>query len=418
MTKHTRHKAAMIGRCLTVMAVMIASSCERIDIYEPGSEASLADINLIYDWGKYAGQKSDEMYVITARLNETSHTYFVTDSNSLFLYESPYSPFIEDNVVDKQPADTLVADTTVTDSVTVPNDTIPTANGKESFKILNGDYSILVVSKDDYTEIVPLVDFVTRPEAIGMKDLSMTYNEITDDSMMPTIDGHPWIDRNPGYKFISNSGPKFMAKNIKMTFTNGNASGERLLGFERLTQNIRFNFTIRVTAEDGDSISIGEDGVVAEISGVVPSIKLVDETMQAVSLKRMFLDGKATQTSHAAGWAEYSYEGHIDAFTIIAGADNDVVSGPGILRIGIGLTVIDSDGNKTSHVISATQNICPEITSARLTTIGTDGRTLTQATKDASIRVGERLDIDATEIAQGNSNGISGWDEMEIEEEI
>ena len=139
MTKHTRHKAAMIGRCLTVMAVMIASSCERIDIYEPGSEASLADINLIYDWGKYAGQKSDEMYVITARLNETSHTYFVTDSNSLFLYESPYSPFIEDNVVDKQPADTLAADTTVTDSVTVPNDTIPTANGKESFKILNGD---------------------------------------------------------------------------------------------------------------------------------------------------------------------------------------------------------------------------------------------------------------------------------------
>ena len=109
---------------------------------------------------------------------------------------------------------------------------------------------------------------------------------------------------------------------------------------------------------------------------------------------------------------------HIDAFTIIAGADDDVVSGPGILRIGIGLTVIDSDGNKTSHVISATQNICPEITSARLTTIGTDGRTLTQATKDASIRVGDRLDIDATEIAQGNSNGISGWDEMEIEEEI
>ena len=106
------------------------------------------------------------------------------------------------------------------------------------------------------------------------------------------------------------------------------------------------------------------------------------------------------------------------AFGLLAGADNEVVSGPGVLRIGMELSLINADGEKTSKVITATHNICAAINNAGLTEIEDDPEKRVQSTKEASISIGETLDIDATAVMAGDSNGITGWDEAEIEFDI
>lgn len=468
MKARTDIKRGLAGITLAITALCLATSCEKMEIYDQGGNDNLAALDIDIDWNGYAGTKS-QVYLIVARLNDTSHTWFVTDSASLFLYESPYSPAIEGNVTDykeyedgQQGGDTPQddeGDGTGTDSgddsdggddqVVVEEDGTddgtsgedggegsdgtegndggegegtgeeePAQIGKDAFKLLSGDYSMMVATKDDWTTIDDIVSFVTQQDKVGMQHLRMVYRDITDMAQMPTLGGKPYVDRNPGYRFITNSGPKFVGKVGNASLKNDGGTNTQSFTMQQLTQRVHFTFTFNVTADEGDSIAIDSNNVVAEIAGVIPAIYLVDETMRTNSLKRMFLTGEATRTDSTANKATYRYEGYIDAFGLLAGADNEVVSGPGVLRIGMELSLINADGEKTSKVITATHNICAAINNAGLTEIEDDPEKRVQSTKEASISIGETLDIDATAVMAGDSNGITGWDEAEIEFDI
>ena len=99
MKARTDIKRGLAGITLAITALCLATSCEKMEIYDQGGNDNLAALDIDIDWNGYAGTKS-QVYLIVARLNDTSHTWFVTDSASLFLYESPYSPAIEGNVTD------------------------------------------------------------------------------------------------------------------------------------------------------------------------------------------------------------------------------------------------------------------------------------------------------------------------------
>lgn len=416
------------GIILLMSIICILTSCEKFEISEQGDITNYANINVSYNWDGILEKKDNEIYVIAARLNDTHHTYFVTDSNSLFLYECPYSSFIEDNIVtndtikfNNDSINGILSDDSSflkeNEDTIVNSDTIEVIQGKETFKVLSGSYSLIAVSKGSSTYIEPIVDFVLKPLEIGMKDLNMVYADLKND-MMPILGGKPWVDRNPGYKFINNSGAKFIGHIGNAQMSADGAFNNYTFTMRKLTQKVRFIFDINITSSDADSIHVGNNAIISEISGVIPSINLVDETMSTNSLKRMFLAGKTSSKSNDARNSVYTYEGCIDAFGLIAGPDNQVISGPGILRIGLEISIIDKNGETRNVILSATKNICDEINAAHLTTIVDEYENRKQQVKETTIKINSELSIDADAIITGDSDAIKGWDESFIEEEI
>lgn len=386
------------GNIAIVSALLVSFlvSCEKLDIKEQGVEMGYGKLKVAYDWQEAVPvfNSTSVVTIMAARLTDTYHTYFRTDTSACFISENPYVESLE------QETDT-------------------TGTYKENWKVIGGDYSMIAVTTDSTVNVFDNVGFVVNKDSIGMQDLLLAYSEMKEEEI-PSLGGDKWIDKNPGYVFLNNSGDKYVGRINKVDVpTDGEISFQKFL-MTKLTQTVTFSFDFEILFDDGFDLekTLDADLVKAEITGVVPEINLSEETFYSSWQCRMFLDGKCEQISVSGGVRKYNYTGSISVPGIIAGGDNSVISGPGVLRVGILLNVksqISEDPMK--FIIMATQNLSKEIEQAQLSEqLNSDGLRK-QTKKDAEIKVEKILRVDLSALLKGG-DGITGWQESSVSSEI
>ena len=82
----------MIKNIIKIMIfVPLLIGCKKFEIVESYGNKSDVELKINYKWNCSKGEKPDEAYLFISRLQNTYHTYFVTDTNGVFLDEQPYS---------------------------------------------------------------------------------------------------------------------------------------------------------------------------------------------------------------------------------------------------------------------------------------------------------------------------------------
>lgn len=381
---------------VSALLVCFLVSCEKLDIKEQRGEMGYGKLKVAYDWQEAVPvfNSTSVVTIMAARLTDTYHTYFRTDTSACFISENPYVESLEQET-----------------------DTIGTY--KENWKVVGGDYSMIAVTTDSTVNVFDNVGFVVNKDSIGMQDLLLAYTEMKEEEI-PYLGRDKWIDKNPGYVFLNNSGDKYVGKLNKVDVpTDGGISFQKFL-MTKLTQTVTFSFDFEILFDDGFDLekTLDADLVKAEITGVVPEINLSEETFYSSWQCRMFLDGKCEQISESGGVRKYNYTGSISVPGIIAGGDNSVISGPGVLRVGILLYVKNQiSENPMRFIIMATQNLSEEIEQAQLSEqLNSDGLRK-QTKKEAEIKVEKILRVDLSALLKGG-DGITGWQESSVSSEI
>lgn len=176
---------------------------------------------------------------------------------------------------------------------------------------------------------------------------------------------------------------------------------------------------------DFDNSGIGNESLIVEpsqlyleIAGVIPEVGLADGLLYTNSLRRMFLtteeDGVKTETDGNGRVKTITYKGYIDAFGLMPGPDVHAISGPGILRLAMKVTL--SDGGE--RTIRTSCNISSEIAEANLTKATGYSNIREKVVDEGTVRVSHNIQINAKKVIAGNSDGVKGWDEAFVDVDI
>lgn len=393
---------SILGKGLILL--LLLAGCTDIDIQDPLSDSGKGRLQVDYIWNCQDGEKPGAVYLFASRLLNTHHTYFVMSNDGRFIEEQPYAGQEE---YDGSQEDGAGEDLPDGGQVIYPL----------TWDIYGGEYSLLAVGQDTTivksSSIPNREQFVLSPGIVGMKDLYLEYNTLPD-SMIPRIDGRQWNDMYPGYRIVDNCGRLFIGKNTSVNIAGGESVTMARLNMEQLTQHISVSFDVRIENSSKCTVDIDTAEVVVELAGIVPEINLVDRTFCTSEMARMFLNGKMVKVSDGM----YRYSGVIDTPGLMPGGNTDVISGPGVMRTGIMVHVSDKVNNREfPYLLKAAVNISNEITRLNLTDPTEQDSIRGQKVLNASVQVDRQLVISPEGLLNGG-DGISGWTEINIDQEI
>lgn len=395
----------MIKNIIKIMIfVPLLIGCKKFEIVESSDNKSDVELKINYKWNCSKGEKPDEAYLFISRLQNTYHTYFVTDTNGVFLDEQPYSE--KDNLGVKAEDD---------GNEQIPDDVVPI-----KAEVPGGEYSMVAVGLFESKNVKPLhipnrEQFILDFKNVGMTDLVLEYNPLPEDGM-PELNGAKWINQYPGYKIINNVGRVFSGKVVNANLTTGSPVASVNIPMTALTMRIQLNFDVQILSGKECEATIETNEVIVEQSGVFSAINIIDKTVNVENMSRMFYKGNLKVDGNNKNL--YHYSGIIDAPAIMPGGNTEVVSGPGVIRLGIKLQLLEKKTNrKIPFLLKSVVNISKEISKAELTLPTSTEGVRKQAKSTGNIKIERNLTISPDELLD-KQNGFENWIDIDIDKEI
>lgn len=370
---------------------LIAVSCEKLHITDAGADSWYSNLEVNFNWNTYKDAPKTDMCLLLARIVDTKHYYFMTDSNAKYLGIRPYEAL----------SDTVVPQ-------------LPFNNDSTAVRMAAGEYAMFVVSSEKgKSEILNMGDFLNDPTNVGLTSLIYTYRPMKKEDL-PRLGDFEWVEHST-LQTYTNDGPKYFGMVDYLEIPDDKSNVCANFNMEMLTQKVDFEFDIEIKQNSDYKLYVRD--VEMELSGIIEDINLYDMTLSYDTYGKMFIDGGIISNSLPDAGTSYIYKGSVDALGVIYDDDFLTVAGPGVVRIGFLIDILDSDGNLyAKRLVFATKNICREIKDAELTEFE-NNIILRQKNKSAEIDL-DKLIIDADAVVKGSGGGVMGWDESNIDENI
>lgn len=422
--------------------VGLSAACTKVDVCDETTHPHVASLKVGYNWGAYDTEKPEQMHLVAARILNTYHCCFTTraaDGAFLVPSEEPETPVTPDEpetpVVPDEPETPVTPDepeasvaSEEPETPTVPEDPEepekPKLVAQPEASILGGEYFMMAFTKDDERlEVVNLKEFLDDP-SVSVRDIRLR-NMLLEDKDYPNLSQEEnvtdedkmkaWVDFNPGYKFVSNPGRVFIDRVNYVKFTTGTTYSQPFT-LSTLTQRINFSFSIEFDNTDAEeTLTVNGSNMYMEIAGVIPEVGLADGLLYTNSLRRMFLTNEKVQTqSGANGTQSVVYNGYINAFGLMPGPDSYAISGPGVLRLAMKVTLASGG----SRVIRTSLNLSKEINDANLSKATGYSNVRERLVDEGTVRISRSIHVNTKKVIAGNSDGVTGWDTAFVDVDI
>lgn len=364
-------------------------SCKEIIISDGGSDAWYSNMKLNYDWNIYEDSSKTEMCLITSRLINTRHNYFITDSNAKYLAKRSYE--------------------SIPDTI---NPNLPLNSDSTMVRMESGEYAMFLVSTlKDKVEVNNMGDFLNTPETVGLVDMEYYYKSMKKEDF-PKIGGVNWVSSSD-YETFYNAGICYFSHADYVEIADDNRNFTVDFKMDMLTQKVNFDFDIEIEQDDDYTLYIKD--IVVELSGIIKGMNLYTGHLDYEDYGKMFMDGKLKNTSSDVKPDSYKYSGFINSLGLIEGDDYSSIAGPGVMRVGLYVEIYDKNNSLYSkRILFAMKNISEEIKNAELTEFE-NNIILKQKRKSADIKISDKLMIDAKTVIKGTGGGVTGWDESYID---
>lgn len=399
--------------------VGLSTACTEVDLCEETIHPHVASLKVGYEWGSYGSEKPEQMHLVAARILNTYHCCYNTRAeDGAFLVESSEEP-------EKPEEPVTPDDTDIFKDSDKPQE--PTWVSQAETSILGGEYFMMAFTKNDKSlEVVKLEEFL-HDNSISVRDIrlrnklleSKDYPNTNQDANIKDEDKEKaWVDFNPGYKFVASPGRVFIDRVNYVKFTTG-TKYTQTFKLTPLTQRVNFSFTMDFDNTDTEgALTIDPAELYMEIAGVIPEVGLADGLLYTGSLRRMFLntekDGVKVNKDEQGRVKTITYNGYIDAFGLMPGPDAHAISGPGVLRLAMRVTL---PGGGT-RMIRTSRNISDEIAAANLTKTTGYSNIRERVVAEGSVRVSRNIQINTKKVIAGNSDGVTGWDQAFVDVDI
>ena len=364
-------------------------SCKEIIISDGGSDAWYSNMKLNYDWNIYEDSSKTEMCLVTSRLINTRHNYFITDSDAKYLAKRPYESL----------PDTI-------------NPNLPLNSDSTMVRMESGEYAMFLVSTlKDKVEVKNMGDFLNTPETVGLVDMEYYYKSMKKEDF-PKIGGVNWVSSSD-YETFYNAGICYFSHADYVEIADDKRDFTVDFKMDMLTQKVNFDFDIEIEQDDDHTLYIKD--IAVELSGIIKGMNLYTGHLDYEDYGKMFMDGKLKNTSADVKPDSYRYSGFINSLGLIEGDDYSSIAGPGVMRVGLYIEIYDKNNSLYSkRILFAMKNISEEIKNAELTEFE-NNIILKQKRKSADIKISDKLMIDAKTVIKGTGGGVTGWDESYID---
>lgn len=396
--------------------VGLLASCTKVDLCEETSHPHVASLKIKYDWGNYASEKPEQMYLVAARILNTYHCCYTTRAEDGAFLVPPKDT--EEPVTPEEPEVPEVLKQSEEEEKPV------TLVPQNEATVLGGEYFMMAFTKDEKRlQVLNLEEFLNDP-SISVKQIHLS-NKLLSENDFPSLVSNAtdqekvWMDFNPGYKFVSAPERVFVNRVNYVKFTTGTVYTQAF-SLSTLTQRVFFTFAMEFDNSDVEDeyLIVDQSKLYIEIAGVIPEVGLADGLLYTNSVRRMFLttekDGVKTELDGNGHVKKIIYKGYIDAFGLMPGPDVYAISGPGILRLAMKVSLPDGG----SRTIRTSHNISAEIAAANLTKATGYSNVREKVVDEGTVHVSRNIQINTKKVIAGNSDGVVGWDQAFVDVDI
>ena len=267
--------------------------------------------------------------------------------------------------------------------------------------VLNGEYYIMAFnSMADSYRIDALDEFASDP-TVSMRDLVASVVPVDPAELDPDK-----ADFNPSFTYVKEAKPLFL--DVKKQSLAPDLDPEISFDMKSVTQKLTF----RVLLETEEGVSIQDDRIMGEISGVAGSVQLMSAQVRDSSYRVLF----SLKKTGNEGTRDV-YEGVTNVFGLFPGNNSSDIIGAGILQL-----TITADCGDQSRRFHAGVNLSSSIRQAGLMEEFEDGSGYRAAKDAATFEVQSVLHISKDQIGPGDgSQGVEIWfdsDDNDIDIEV
>lgn len=246
----------------------------------------------------------------------------------------------------------------------------------------------------------------------GFSSIPLSYREFSLDD--PRVKGRygDWIDYNPYAKYISSSPiPIYYAfvNHVNVPVPDG-GSGKVTVDFtpELATQRITFRFDIEKTPD------MIVDSLVAEISGIPSTIDLTSGLISADKTYKMLFQPKyqaLTTKEDSVSATRLECSGYVDVTGIMRGYSDEMITGPGILQLGIYSHAQNDEGQTVRKIFRAGINLFHTLKDMKILEWDEEAQGYRQTCREAEILITSVLKVDRNGVVDegSGSTGLDDW---------
>lgn len=349
-------------------------SCIDVKLEDKSGLPDNVKVNFSLDWPSDIPEEErpEQVYVAMSRIINTVHYVWLAD----------LSGNIGQSYLPQEPG----AGGTVTPADAAAEPDVPGT-------VSNGEYYIMAFNDAQSAYTIDALDDFASDKAVSLRDLYAVSSPLTPEEI-----GRDHADFNPAFGYVKESTPLFL--DVKKQTLFPDMTPDVALDMRSLTQKITF----RVEIEVEEGVSIRNDRMEAEISGVAGRIQLMSAQVRDSSYRVIF---DMDKTGENAG--RDVYEGGVDVLGLFPGNNGTDVIGAGILQLSIHA---ECDGKE--RLFHAGVNLSDPIREAGLMEELEDGSGYRAARSSATIVVSSSLRISHDQVSQGDEvQGVEIWFDSE-----
>ena len=295
---------------------------------------------------------------------------------------------------------TLDKDGAILDSTSVGS-----APDHEPDTVLNGDYYVLALARDNahYEYELPDIDMFEDSLAISMKDLYARIPQVSQAELVAA----DVVDFNPLYPFIYSAEPLYFEVK-KQGIYPADGPNEIVMTPQALTRKI--TFMINVRTEKGVRI----DRLIGIISGVPSDVQLMSGVVSEYNTSKVFFDMEQVFSEKN----NYKYQGSVNVLGLFPASKPGFITGPGIFQVILNVSIGSGD-DLVRRVFYASINIKELIEKSDLMIQTTDhiGYRST-GTDEVMLQIGTELKVTKEQVESGGGQGHEEWIENETDIEV
>lgn len=273
--------------------------------------------------------------------------------------------------------------------------------------IPNGEYYMMIFNDISATYTIDAIDRFQSDPAVSMRELSAVVNDLPEDQIPSGV-----ADFNPAFGYVNSADPLYI--DVKKQRIYPTLTPDLAFDIKTLTQKLTFRVSLKLIG----NVTIENDMINAEISGVPKRVQLMSALVRDSTYRALFEMKKASQNGNV-----YVYQGNVNVLGLFpSGSQSDVV-GPGILQLTIPAITMSEDGTtQVKRLFHAGINLRETILGAVLMSQLADGSGYRAARSSAVLVVNSVLEIDEDQIRQDeDSQGVEVWfdsDDNDIDIEV
>lgn len=379
-----------VGIFLSLLAAVSFPSCTVVALDGSEDMPDSVAVNITLNWPSDVtpADKPDTMCLAFSRIINTVHYVWQSDPSGTI--------FPEDS---KSAGDDVSGGNSETGGEDGEGNGDTPENTSRDNVLPNGEYYMMVFNDISDTYMIESVDEFRDNPAVSMREIYAVVNELSEDEIPSGV-----ADFNPAFGYLEASDPLFI--DVKKQRIYPTVSPDIAFDIKRLTQKLTFRLSIRLQG----NVTIENDLVTAEISGVPRRVQLMSAQVSDSTYRALFDMHKISQSGNV-----HVYQGEVNVLGLFpSGANSDIV-GAGILQITIPALSPAADGTGTNkRLFHAGINLRETILGAALMHRLTDGTGYRIARSSALLQVNSVLEINEDQILpSGDSQGVEIWFDSE-----